>query len=214
MSTISHVDSRLKPGTDEVERPIASLRLILGQLATIPDEEWEFARHLLRVRVLNKGDLFQKQGERPECFAFIHQGLLRTCATSPAGDEATLLIARENSFIGAYQDFLLGQHSSQFIVAEEKSVLVTASMDIFDLLEKRHQCWSEIRRKKVEGIMQRLLRREFQFQNLSAEDRYDDFITREPGLAARVDQWKIASYIGVSPEALSRIRARKTKRGT
>lgn len=212
MSTDSHVDSRLKPGTVDEERLFSAFRQVLEQLAPIPDEEWAFARHLLRVRRLRKGELLQSQGERAEFFAFIHAGLLRTYTASSAGDEATLLLAAENTFAGAYQDFLLSQPSSQSIVAEESSLLVLAGMGIFEVLEKRHQCWTEIRRKKLEAIMQRLLRREFQFQSMTAEERYDDFLARSPELAARVDQWKIASYLGVSPEALSRIRARKAKR--
>lgn len=212
MSTTPHVDARFKPGTDEEERLFSSLRQVLEQLSPVPDEEWKFIRPQLRIRNLKKGELLQRQGDQAEQFAYIQKGLLRTCVTSNAGDETTVLLACENAFAGAYQDFLMGQASSQFIIADEPSTLIVGNMELFATLEQRHRCWSEIRRKKVETIMQRLLRREFQFQNMTAEDRYDDLLAREPGLAARVDQWKIASYIGVSPEALSRIRARKAQR--
>lgn len=192
-------------------KPFQLLRSELEKFAVIPNEEWEVAQHELQIKTLKKSEHFLKQGEAPDQACFVCQGILRTYTTSQDGAESTILFSDEGSFAGAYQDFLTGLKSLQSIVAEEDSVLVTFSMNLLPKLESRHPCWAQIRLKKLEMIMQRLLRREHQFQNFSAEERYEDLLTRQAGLAERVDQWKIASYIGVSPEALSRIRKRRIR---
>jgi len=187
-----------------------ALRFELEKFAKIPDEEWEFAKIDLEINTLKKGEYFLKQGGSPDRIAFVNSGLLRAFKTAEDGSEATVLFSDEKSFGGSYQDFLLRAPSQQSIIAEEPTELVILSMNLIPKLESRHSCWTQIRLGKLEMIMQRLLLREHQFQNLTAEERYEDLLVRQGGLADRVDQWKIASYLGVSPEALSRIRKRRS----
>lgn len=189
-----------------------ALRTELEKFAKIPDEEWEFAKPELQIQSLKKGEYFLQQGGAPDKIAFVNSGLLRSFKTAEDGSETTVLFSDEKSFGGSYQDFLRRAPSQQSIIAEEPTELVVLSMNLIPKLESRHPSWTQIRLGKLETIMQRLLRREHQFQNLTAEERYEDLLVRQQTLADRVDQWKIASYIGVSPEALSRIRKRRSSK--
>lgn len=124
------------------------------------------------------------------------------------GTERTYGFRAENQLVCAYSAVLRGERAQMSIEAIEPwSVLVT-SRAAFDELMAGHPCWRELIARLTEELY---LQQEARQRELLLEDaatRYRSFVTKHPGLAQRLTQAQIASYVGVTPVALSRIRAR------
>lgn len=80
-------------------------------------------------------------------------------------------------------------------------------MDTFESLYKRHRCWETLGRKLAEGLYIKKEMKERLLLMNTAEERYLQFLKEFPGLEKRVPQYHIASYLGITPVSLSRIRS-------
>ena len=137
---------------------------------------------------------------------FVEIGLLRLYSIDEAGKEHIIQFAPENWFMSERESLYFGNPSDFFIDTLEDTEVV-----IFDqnFVEKASEISPEFRNYN-EYILQNHIR---QLQNrinllvsATAESRYLDFIKLYPDLTLRIPQWMIASYLGVTPESLSRVR--------
>lgn len=179
---------------------------LIHALTKIPLEELEEFATSLTIVELKKGERFVQAGQFPKRIGFIKKGLFRYFYTHPNGTEFTKAFFDQGTSISAYSA-LIEQRSSYFsIQALEDSVVETIDyVDILKLYE------TDPRWKQFEYALLRrgyLIKeeREREFLLFDAEARYATFQTRFPGLEARVRQHMIASYLGITPETLSRIR--------
>jgi CRP-like cAMP-binding protein len=157
-------------------------------------------------RTLNKGEYFIRAGETPEHSGFINAGLVRFFYQTPKGQEFNKSFAYENQFMGAYSAFLTGTSTRFNIQAlEECSILVVKIRHLVALFDK-HGCWEKFGRILAEQLYIKKEQREAEFLLDDAEIRYQKFLQRYPGLEQRLAQYHIASYVGITPVALSRIR--------
>ena len=161
-----------------------------------------------RLRRLEPGECFIEVGEGSRYFAFVNSGLLRFFYRQSGGREFNKSFAAENHFIGAYSAYLTQSPARFSIEALEPTVLLQASLDRIVELSEQFPCWERFRRLLTEQLYIRKEQREAEFLLDDAETRYQLFQQRYPGLEERIAQYHIASYIGITPVALSRIRKR------
>ncbi len=103
---------------------------------------------------------------------------------------------------------MLQKPSEIWIEAVEPcEVLVWERSDVVPLFEEHHQ-WLLFAKKMAERLFYRKEQKEIELLKCSAEERYRHFITDFPGLSQRVPQYHVASYLGITPESLSRIRSK------
>lgn len=166
-----------------------------------------------RVRRLKKRGFILQEGEVCRYYTYVVEGCLRMYEIDAKGVEHNLQFAQENAWIVDIGSFHAEQPSSLFIEALEPSTVVC--IDHVDLLHlyTKHPKFDRNFRVIIEDqyveLQQRMLRRNAS----SAEQRYAHFVQHHPGLAKRVPKVHIASYLGVTPEFLSRLRSKTSKRG-
>jgi CRP-like cAMP-binding protein len=173
-----------------------------------PDAELARAHHVFRPLRVPRTALLTRAGERPGRVAFIVRGLVRLVYAAADGAERAHGFRTENQLVCAYSAALRGERSQISIEALEPCSLLVASRAAFDELVTGHPCWREMIAALTEQLYLRQEDRQRELLLQDAASRYLSFVTGEPGLARRLTQAQIASYVGVTPVALSRIRAR------
>lgn len=187
-----------------------ALKTVVEHLVSPPEEQWHRFKQLFAPRVLDRGRFFIRAGERPEYFGFINAGLVRFFYQTQQGQEFNKSFAYENHFIGAYSAFLTNSNVRFTIQAlEECSLLVAKTRRMAELFDS-HFCWEKFGRILAEQLYIKKEQREAEFLLDDAETRYRNFLQYYPDLEDRLPQYHIASYLGITPVALSRIRKKLT----
>lgn len=172
----------------------------------LTDEQFNSWVRLFTPRQVRKHEFLLSEGEVSKHTFFTLHGCLRLFAVDNKGKEHIMQFAPENWWIGDSESSTMHAPSAYFIDAlEDSEVLVIAS----EALEKSMK---EI--PQLALLFQRLMqnrqtatqKRIIFSMSASAEERYLDFIKTYPSLAQRIPQHMIASYLGITPESLSRIR--------
>jgi CRP-like cAMP-binding protein len=122
------------------------------------------------------------------------------------GNEYTKSFCAENSFVAAYSALLLEQPSRLFIQALEDTKLLIADYSAYRVLSENHACWQALNCKIAEFLFIKKEKRESALLLDDAKTRYLSFQEEYPGLETRIRQHHIASYLGITPVTLSRIR--------
>jgi CRP-like cAMP-binding protein len=157
-------------------------------------------------RRLNKGELLVRAGDICNNFFYVEKGCLRSYIVDKKGKEHIYQFAPEDWVISDEEALLEGKPSILYIDAIEDSVvkvLIRPEGEWSANLDK--ETATELA-KKFERKIKAFRTRIIQLLSASAEDRYSAFINTYPGLAQRVPLKMIASYLGVTPESLSRVR--------
>lgn len=178
---------------------------VLKYLA-LPEKELEELLSISAHKKINKGNYFITSGQVPRKMAFVVKGLFRYVYIHENGNEFTKSIITENNFISSYSAMIHNDASYFSIEALEDA----------EILEIDYQNWLEIKEKNsfwnvfLLHILEKGFcikeKRERELLLLDAERRYDLFIKEFPNLEHRISQQIIASYLGIQPESLSRIR--------
>jgi len=184
------------------------------RLAPIPPEQWVRLEGFLKPRRLKKGDLFIEPGQPSNEAAIVVSGLFRFFYTDADGREATKAFRGPGEMVAAYAELLDKRASRTTIEALEDSELLVVRHERVTALYKEHACWQELGRVIAEDHYRQRERREQELLLNSATERWTSFLKEQPDLAARLPQKIIASYLGITPVALSRISAseRRTKK--
>ena len=170
-----------------------------------PDRAAELTR-ISSLVTLRSGNYFIRQGEVPRKVAFVISGLFRYVYITEHGDEYTKSLIQQGSYISSYSAMIAATPSHFFIQAlEDAEVLQTPYLKWKELLDS-DPFWVSLLLKFVEKGFITKEKRERDLLLLDAETRYLNFLKEFPGLDKRVKQNIIASYLGIKPESLSRIR--------
>ena len=195
------------------ERAALLARVARGSRLSLPDAEWSALERLLKPRRLAKGELFVKPDDPAALLGIVRSGLLRFYYVDADGSQATKAFSQAGELAAAYAEMLSGVPSRTYIEALEPSELLVADYTRVSALFGRHPAWQEVARFVAEHFYITKERREYELLQLSAEQRYLLFDREFPGVAARIPQYHIASYLGITPVALSRIISRRLAAG-
>ncbi len=162
----------------------------------------------LTPRILRKGEMLLRAGEKCKHTVFVEKGCLRSYVTDEKGKEHIIHFAPENWWV-ADQNSIINHEPAMFnIEALEDSEVLLMSGDIACKFEEvvpgAAQMFAALNQKSMFAMQKRLVNH----LSATADERYLDFIEVYPTLALRLPQKMIASYIGVAPESLSRIRGK------
>ena len=186
---------------------LSSVRLAFSTLVTIPDDEWRFLAARVVVQEVPKGGVLLREGELVDWLGYLTRGLVRI-ARLAGGHEVTLGFDCEDRFIGAYDAYVTRTPARYGLEALEPSRLVRFERALLDDLNRRHACWRELFRRVAERELVRKIDKELRIRTRSSEERYAELVRTGSYLVRRVPQYHLASFLGIAPETLSRIRAR------
>lgn len=201
-------------GNREDKEIFSQLIRYLKSIADIPEDELEIVKKNVRIKHLKKGELFIKAGEVPDISGFIYKGLMRVFYIDKNGRDYTKLFNKEFDFITSYAAFIERSESHLNVEALEDTTVFVIDYDTFKMFIERHPCWLTIYSRSLEKFYVIKERREGYLLWYDAKERYCQFLKDFPGLEKRVKQYYIASYLGISPVSLSRLRASFLKRST
>lgn len=187
------------------------LELVLRSLAEIPEDQLQRVRELFHPLTLQKGEHFIRAGDIPHQLGFVVSGVMRFYYLSLDGNELTKSFCAENEFVAAYSALLLNAPARFSIEALENATLLIMRFEVFQALCEQHSCWQIVRQKLTEHLYIKKEQRESELLLDDAQTRYLNFRRAYPTLEERVKQYHIASYLGITPVSLSRIRTQLKK---
>lgn len=173
----------------------------------IPKEELKKLFSYIKKVSLKKDDYFLKVGEIPKRIGYVRSGILRLYYLDKNGKEITKHFCTEHSLAISYSSFIKKEPSRFYIQALENTKLATIDFDTYTTLLNSHNCWQITARKLAEMVFILKEKREAEFLLDDAQARYNQFLNDFPNLINRIKHHHISSYLGITPESLSRIRA-------
>ena len=183
-----------------------NLLISIKSITDLPKQQEEQLFHITKDESLNKGDIFIREGQIPRKFAFVNYGLFRYYYIDQKGNESTKGFSPENTFLISYTAMIQNRISYFTIEALENANISIIDYIKWKKLYEEHICWRNFLVSALEKAFEFKETREREFLLFDAETRYKLFLQRFPGLELRVKQHIIASYLGITPVALSRIR--------
>ncbi|MDX1641792.1 MAG: Crp/Fnr family transcriptional regulator [Balneolaceae bacterium] len=183
---------------------------LIESITNLPSLQKEKFQKLVSVHHTKKGENYIRAGQSPRKIAFVREGLFRYFYTNENGVEYTKGFFDKNSVLSAYDAILEGKPSHFTIEALEDSIIESVLFDPFHKLFSEDPCWNEFLVALLQKGYLAKVTRERELLLLDAAQRYENFLDRYPDLEKRVKQSIIASYLGIAPESLSRIRRQQS----
>lgn len=190
----------------EMSTDFSQFRLHISKRIPISDDEFSFYTSLIEVIQLKKRQFFVQAGEVFHLQAYVNQGCLSTYYTDHKAHNHVVQIGVEDWWIGDFSSFVTGKPTIYTIEALEDCELFAISAKNIELVFERIPKFERFYRLLIQNAYISFQRRVIEGMSKSAEERFLDFIQKYPALKNRVAQHHIASYLGISPEALSRIK--------
>jgi CRP/FNR family transcriptional regulator, anaerobic regulatory protein len=172
------------------------LRKLLSQLEALSTDEWERFEGMVEEDTFDKNDFLTREGQVERYIYFICEGIVRVFFTDK-DKEISLDFAFEGTFTTSYASFLQQQPSVIYIEA-----LTEKLYRFYDQSQKAER----IGRLIAEANYIRKNNREISFLKFTAKERYLQLLEEHPKLVQEIPIKFLASYLGIKPESLSRIR--------
>lgn len=184
----------------------------IRQKIEITDKEEEICRSLFIPKKLRKRQYLLQQGDVSKYTAFVEKGLLRSYVIDDKGSELIMQFAPEGWWIGDMYSSITGEAAEHSIDAIEDSELLLLTPQAHEELLKQAPVFERFFRLLLQNSFIAMQRRLKGNIIQTAEEKYKNFIRLYPNIAQRVPQHNIASYLGITPESLSRIRKQMAER--
>jgi CRP-like cAMP-binding protein len=184
-----------------------NIKTALTEFINITETEWLVFSESLIIKHYKKGEYFLREEDLCDYIGYTDKGLFSYYYLIN-GVEHIRGFFFPNDFISNYPCYLLNNKSKAYIKALEDSSLTLIHRDVISLLYKKLPKIQEFSRNIVENLYIEVSEKYESFFLKTAEERYLELIIRRPLVFKRVPQYMIASYLGITPEGLSRIRKR------
>lgn len=184
-----------------------SIRHLLETFAPMSDKDWHIFKSKLTPKTYPKKSIVLKKGRVEHYLSFVQSGILRFYIPKIEND-LTFGFVFENEFISAYDSFLIQGPCQYEVETIVETTLWRIHYEDLQAIYNETKIGNEIGRKNAETLFLKKSGRELSLLNKSAEERYLDLFTERPELIKKIPLKYIASYIGITPQALSRIRRR------
>ncbi len=184
----------------------SNFRNHLSKILGVPINTLDFCSSHYDVKEVKKNEIILREGEISDSTYFVEKGLLRMYSIDKAGKEHIIQFAPENWIISDTTSQLLNEKSRFYIEAIEESTIVITKEGFFENLSKVYPDVAEKNQRLMFNHIKNLQNRVNALISTTAEERYMDFLKKYPNLMLRAPQWMVASYLGITPESLSRVR--------
>ncbi|MCB9032853.1 MAG: Crp/Fnr family transcriptional regulator [Chitinophagales bacterium] len=169
----------------------------------------EFVEQLLQncsIKLVKKNEFLLQQGNVCMHSFFVEQGLLRQFIIDEQGKEHIIQFAPENWFVADRSSQFFKAPAMTNIQAIEEAKLLMLDENIINQLIEKNPAYNIYSNQLLHKHIYSLQKRIYQLLASSAKERYLDFVKTYPDILLRVPQTMVASYLGITPESLSRVR--------
>ncbi|WP_106794955.1 Crp/Fnr family transcriptional regulator [Aquimarina sp. Aq78] len=183
------------------------IREYFEQIVKLSDKDWEIFSSKLKKNNYKKRETLLKIGETENYLNFIEKGSIRLFIPREEND-LTFGFCFKGQFMSAYDSFLTQAPSTYQTETLTETTLWRLTFDDLQDIYKRTEIGHTIGRITAENLFLTKSQREQSLLNETAEERYLKLFTDQPHLIREIPLKYLASYIGITPQALSRIRKR------
>jgi len=191
--------------------PQENLKIAINNIVGINEMAWNDFRTGLKEKKIKKGSFLWREGQTCRHLAFLHSGLIRSLSYND-GKEITHTFYESNNLF--YDDYsFLSQNPCQkaYQVLADSELILVSRVHLHTMFD-RHKCFERLGRLAVEQAHVSMIQDVERLNQSSSEENYKDLLITRPNLLQQVSQKVIASYLNISPEHLSRIRLKISKR--
>ena len=178
----------------------------LQKKVAITDEQFNLIADHLKVKSFEKNEMILMKGDVSSQGFFVSTGLLRSYSIDSKGKTHIIQFAPEQWWLSERNGLLFNEPSDYFIDSVEATKAVIMTKDFMNEAAKHVPCMNDLNNNMLNNSIRFMQKRINMLLSATAEERYLNFITLYPNLTLRVPQWMIASYLGITPESLSRVR--------
>lgn len=175
-------------------------------------EDIKLLMSISSIKNFEPGDILVDLGELNSNVHVVLKGLLRSYVITSSGEDRTVLISKEQMRAVAMNSFMNNGPSDLRIEALEPSKILIINSTKFQVLARTHPSLAQMEKNGMIMHIKDAYERLHLLTVLSPEERYLSFRDNYPDLIQRVPQMYLASYLGVTRESLSRIKARVLKK--
>ncbi|SDM31349.1 cAMP-binding domain of CRP or a regulatory subunit of cAMP-dependent protein kinases [Pedobacter antarcticus] len=190
---------------------IEPLITYFNNFTPLDEEEIIFVSTCFKSRLYRKRQYILQEGDVCNNYNFVVRGCLRMYKIDKNGNTHILQFTSENGWIADIGSFHEHTPSELSIDALEDTIVLQISYENLIAIYERFPRFNRIFRILMENAYVSLQKRMFQNISSPAEDRYNFFMEVYPHLSSRLPQTQIASFLGITPEFLSRLRNRRLK---
>jgi CRP/FNR family transcriptional regulator, anaerobic regulatory protein len=184
------------------------IRKYFDQFLPLNDDEWNAFEKCLSKEEVKKKEFLLKEGQVGDFIAFVAEGSLRFYVLRE-GEEKVIAFFFAGSFVSNYRSFLTNLPSEYYIEVLQDTLIYRIRKNELVNLYDQFPKIERLGRLIAENLYLMVAKRLDSFLFKSPKERYEELLAQNSRLPEEVPQYMIASYLGVKPETLSRIRARK-----
>lgn len=194
--------------TEEYNGELQALIKAIHRFLPMNDEDWQLLVPHLEVVTLKKHHRLVQEGKRSNTIGFLLEGSMRHFYTRD-GEERTTFFYFESHFVASYISCITGKPSLLSIEALTDCRLLVFPYSVLKKLYEESHAWERFGRLMAEYLAMGLEERMVGLLMLSPEERYEALLKSDKKkIIERIPQHFIASYLGITPVSLSRIRGR------
>lgn len=183
-----------------------NLTQTINNIISLTEDEDNEVLSRFNLEEFNRNEFVVKIGQYCNKIFFVKSGQLRVYYDDDRGNEVTCYFTKENEFISSYTSFLTHTPTKENIQAIQHCELLSISKDQLEKLSERVPKIHQFRRIIAENLFIAMERRVAMLQSQSAQEAYENIIKENPELVLKIPQQYLASFLGITPQHLSRIR--------
>lgn len=187
-----------------------AIRNFVSRFVQFNEAEWRAHQAGLTRRFLQKGEYLLRGGEVCNQVNFINKGSARVYNVVN-DEELTINFAFEGNYITDYSSLVSRKPTTDYIIAMEDCEVLQLDYDTLQQIYEAYPVWQKFGRLMAEYILVFVVERNKALLFDTPEERYLKLMKQRPKVISQIPLKYIASYLGITPEALSRIRKRMTK---
>jgi CRP-like cAMP-binding protein len=165
-----------------------------------------------KEKMVSKGEILIKEGQTVNKTFFVTQGSLRSFCVDKEGKEHTLQFAIKDWWISDFIAIYNNEPASLTVECISDSVVIEFNAQKLNEIYLRFPEFEQFQRKNLERHVVSLHKRILNQLQLTALERYNLFLKQYPNIEQHVPNYHIASYLGITQQSLSRVRAEKGKK--
>jgi len=187
---------------------LTDLRTSLGKFQALSDKSWDSVSPLLSYQKFSRGECIIEAGQAVSQLYFLTSGLARFYYLHSNGKEFNKSFAATGNVVSSITSLTTGQASAFYVQALANCECLCLSYKSMLLLAEQHKDWNTLTIRLLEQLSIKKEAREADFLLLTATERYEKFLRECAPIVDQIPNYHIASYLGISEVALSRIRNR------